>query len=291
MLRLALQGLAEQTIAQKYFEVLVVDNNSQDKTREVSESFARVLPLRYINEERQGLSHARNRGVLESQGEYVAFLDDDAIPDEAWLETAKNLLSHPEDKFDCIGGPIFPFYTTEKPDWFKDKYETRSWGDKPRFLDRWQAFAGSNMIWRKEMINKLGGFDVSLGMSGENLALGEDSKLFFALWKQYPGARVFYSPQLVVKHWTPIEKMNIEYQKRRSIAKGVSSYYIHKTTWSPLKRTVWFVKLIGGVIVFSILALVNKRNYIDKRNWLIEEWYRVIIWYMELLTILGFNRA
>ena len=291
MLYLALQGLVGQTISKEYFEVIVVDNNSNDNTQSISDSFLKQLPLRYVNEVKQGLSHARNRGVYESKGQYLAFLDDDAIPEKSWLETARVLLSSLTEEYDCIGGPILPFYTSEKPTWFKDEYETRSWGKTPRYLDLWQGFAGSNMIWRKDTILELGGFDVALGMTGENLALGEETKLFFALWKQRPTAKVYYLPELKIKHWTPIEKMDIEYQKKRNIAKGVSSYYIHRATWPFLKRAIWFIKLIGGILIFSVLALVRRYRYPNRNNWFMEEWRKVIVWYVEFLMILGIRSA
>ena len=74
----AIESLCEQTADKSQYEVIVVDNNSQDNTREVTEDFCSRYPnLRYCLEEEQGLSHARNRGWRESRGVYVAYVDDD----------------------------------------------------------------------------------------------------------------------------------------------------------------------------------------------------------------------
>src|ERR1019366_3158512 len=69
------------------WEVLIVDNNSSDQTREVVEDFCRRYPgrFRYLFERRQGLSSARNAGIRESQSEILAFTDDDATVEPDWL--------------------------------------------------------------------------------------------------------------------------------------------------------------------------------------------------------------
>src|SRR5271154_5729585 len=61
------------------WEILVVDNNSKDKTRQVVEGFMFRYPeqIRYIFEPKQGISYARNAGIKESRGEILAFIDDD----------------------------------------------------------------------------------------------------------------------------------------------------------------------------------------------------------------------
>jgi len=69
------------------WEILVVDNNSRDRTREAVASFAGAanVPVRYVLESQQGLSHARNRGVREAHGAVIAFTDDDVLPAPDWL--------------------------------------------------------------------------------------------------------------------------------------------------------------------------------------------------------------
>ena len=61
------------------WEVVVVDNNSQDDTADVVESVSKstTIPIVYVFEPRQGLSHARNRGIKETRGSIIAFIDDD----------------------------------------------------------------------------------------------------------------------------------------------------------------------------------------------------------------------
>src|SRR5579863_10079992 len=83
----ALAGLAASRMPQSVdWEVLVVDNNSKDRTRSVVEEFSSVYPrFRYLFEGQQGLSNARNAGIAAARGRVLAFTDDDVIIDPGWL--------------------------------------------------------------------------------------------------------------------------------------------------------------------------------------------------------------
>ncbi|MEE8471432.1 MAG: glycosyltransferase family A protein [Dehalococcoidia bacterium] len=78
-LRQAIQSLADQTLPTEQYEVIVVDNGSTDNTRAVVEGFDHIANLRYVYEPILGLSQARNTGWQNARGEYIAFMDDDAI--------------------------------------------------------------------------------------------------------------------------------------------------------------------------------------------------------------------
>jgi glycosyltransferase involved in cell wall biosynthesis len=86
-LALALAGLQRQSLPATQFEILIVDNCSTDDTRRVVDEFRQRLPnLRYAYEPRPGLSYARNTAMDEARGRYLAYLDDDAIPEPQWLQ-------------------------------------------------------------------------------------------------------------------------------------------------------------------------------------------------------------
>jgi glycosyltransferase involved in cell wall biosynthesis len=70
------------------WEILVVDNNSKDRTREVVEDFCRRDPdhFRYVFEPQQGKSFALNSGIREARGDVVAFMDDDVTVEPTWLQ-------------------------------------------------------------------------------------------------------------------------------------------------------------------------------------------------------------
>ena len=129
----------------------------------------------------------------------IAFLDDDARAEPDWLEQALRLFERVEPSPFAVGGPIEPFYLAPKPDWFKDEYEIRSWGDEPRFLRTGETFSGSNMIFTKTALRVHGGFSDRFGMKGERLSVGEETVLFDEIWRGSPDAPLYYSPELVVR--------------------------------------------------------------------------------------------
>ena len=98
------------------WEVLTVDNNSSDQTRAVAEEFCKNHPgrFRYIFEGQQGKSNALNRGIRESKGNILAFMDDDVVADPDWLENVTAPLK--DSKWMGVGGRIVPplrFFTAD----------------------------------------------------------------------------------------------------------------------------------------------------------------------------------
>jgi glucosyl-dolichyl phosphate glucuronosyltransferase len=99
-LRLALDALCTQTLSPQSFEILVVDNASTDDTAALCTFYKEKLPqLHYLFEPVQGLSRARNTAWEEAKSPYIAYLDDDAIPCDDWIESI--LLT-----FETIQGPL-----------------------------------------------------------------------------------------------------------------------------------------------------------------------------------------
>lgn len=90
ILEKALSSIAASTLPQGVeWEVLVVDNNSRDQTREVAEDFCRRYPgrFRYLFEPNPGKSYALNTGIREARGDVLAFLDDDLTVEPTWLQS------------------------------------------------------------------------------------------------------------------------------------------------------------------------------------------------------------
>ena len=101
------------------WELVVVDNNSSDNTREVVDLFIEKsgIPCGYVFENKQGLSYARNNGVAEAKGEILSFTDDDVIVDKNWLQNIEHEFK--EKDVACIGGKILPIWEKPQPEWLK----------------------------------------------------------------------------------------------------------------------------------------------------------------------------
>ncbi len=201
-----LDSLSSQVLDCNKFEILIVDNCSNDDTIDIAKHWASTrehLILHVIREEVQGLGYARNTGLSHASGEYVAFLDDDAKADPSWLVNTQQVFNEVNPKPICVGGPILPFYSSKKPEWFKDEYEIRTWGSAPRRLSKDESFSGSNMIWDKRALQEVGGFDVEVGVKGEYLSVGEENVPFYRAWQLFQNPMIYYHPEVRVFHWTP----------------------------------------------------------------------------------------
>jgi glucosyl-dolichyl phosphate glucuronosyltransferase len=207
LLRTALESLCNQDIDRSLYEIIIVDNNSTDDTRSVVEGFTDHGNVQYIFEKKPGPSHARNAGWKQARGEYVGFFDDDAKAPENWLTVADRIIR--DTSPDIFGGPYFPYYTSERPAWFKEEYESfRPWSE-PRILAVTEHLCGTNIFFRRSLLEMSGGFDAMLGPHGDVMGYGEETALMITIRNRKPDAEVLYDPALYVFHLVRPDKMKI----------------------------------------------------------------------------------
>jgi glucosyl-dolichyl phosphate glucuronosyltransferase len=198
------------------WEVLVVDNNSKDQTREVVESFCRRHPdhFRYLFEPEQGKSHALNTGIRESRGDILAFIDDDVTVEPAWLQNLTAPLQHPE----CVGsgGRILPARAFSPPRWLALSgpyamggilYAHFDLGDEAKDLE--QPPYGTNMAIRKKMFDKYGYFRTDMGPCPGSEIRNEDTEFVRRLFAGKE--RLCYAPAAIVYHEVPENRIRKEF--------------------------------------------------------------------------------
>lgn len=294
MLPLAIDSLCEQTLDAERFDVVVVDNASTDRTREVVEE-ARVRhprhAIRYLYEAEPGLGTARNTGLAHVTAPLVAYLDDDAKAAPGWLARALALIERLDDVPLCVGGRITPFYTSPVPSWFSDRYESRSWGEEPRWLRAPEAFSGSNMIWKTQVLRDAGGFDPSRGVKGTLLSLGEESVVFRSIWDRDPGARFYYDPHLVVAHWVPAAKMTVGYPLRRAFASGRDEARAALRA-DGRKSRYRLARHFGLELVKSVVDAVKRLpRHRRWQTWTVREGRRIVFHVGRLVALTGIDVA
>ena len=273
LLKKCLESLAKQTISQSDFEIIVVDNGSKYDAATVAQSFSdKIARFQVIKEEAIGLSLARNRGWREAKGIYIAFIDDDAMAEPNWLSEAHRVIS--EKSPDILGGPIFPFYLTDKPTWFKDRYEIRLTSETTRELSKSGNISGSNFIVKRSILETLGGFDQSLGMKGDSLSYGEDTDLVIRARKEVPSCLVYYDPKVRVRHLVPAHKMSVAFSVRSSFIWGTKADDFMELTKRSLPRTLATAGLVLARIgLLSSLGLVLRNRDVHPywQNYIVEE--------------------
>ncbi|MFH1509080.1 MAG: glycosyltransferase family 2 protein [bacterium] len=286
LLKMALLSLVDQTLDKSDFDVIVVDNNSTDDTKEISKSFENKLNLRYVVEKNQGLSYARNKGIEECQTNYISFLDDDAKANNDWLEIAYRTIK--KKRPEIFGGPIYPFYITKKPKWFRDEYEIRKPLKKSSYIDTKKKFlSGSNIFINQNVFEKIGRFDLNLGMKGNNeISVGEETKLQLIAYKN--GIKRYFSKKLIVYHLVTEEKMKVKYIIKRFIATSFNSRFIYpernnKLFSSFIHIIIGFVLFIVGLIMFPFR---NRRKYPYRQNYFLKIVRRLIIAYGKIKSYL-----
>ena len=246
-----LKSLALGTLEHSAYEIILVDNNCTDNTRKEVDHFCNVFPqvsLRYFVETNQGLSHARNRGIKESKGDILVYVDDDATVNPEYLKTYADWFeSHPET--DAAGGPIIPHYETgSEPKWmtyFIKRLLTGYlyFGDKAKPFPGDNYPGGGNAAYRSRVFEKVGLYNVELGRNGDSLGGGEEKDIFDKMKRE--GMQFVYLPDAILYHSIPGYKLEADYfnrlttgigqsERARTLRIGKSSY--RKRLLSELKK-------------------------------------------------------
>lgn len=220
----ALDSLYTQTARLNAFEAIIVDNNSTDNTAEVFKQWRAAHTngiFTYITETNQGASFARNTGAAVSKGQWLCFMDDDAVATPNYVE---NILKHIETKPDAVGfgGRIIPKYIPAEPKWMS--YYVSSLVGNFDYAPTACAFENgkypleSNMIVKKDVYEAIGGFNTALpGVVGTLRIGGEGKELFYKILAL--GHIIYYDPSICVHHVVEVKKLTSEYMYR--VASGI----------------------------------------------------------------------
>jgi glycosyltransferase involved in cell wall biosynthesis len=251
-----LDALAAQTATD--FRVIVVDNASTDDPQSVVDRYKGRLEIEIIVEPSLGLNRARNAGYARATSAFVAHIDADTIPDPGWAEAILDVAAHVD--CDLFGGPYRPFYPTPKPDWFHDAFMSRDFGPVAKFLDHDSPY-GMNMIWRRAVVEQLGGFSTALGLHGRGLRRGDETELVLRARGTLPRFRVYYDPRISVRTAVRPELFSLRYWAARKFEQGRITREVGGSA-SPGLSWRWPVRAvgaIGGMIGTTIAAPFRRR--------------------------------
>lgn len=211
------------------YEVVVVDNASKDRTREVVEARLPHPRLKYVYEPVTGLSVARNRGAKETTAPILAYLDDDAIASPQWLRVLADAYRR-NDKLAVAGGKVTLIWPDgiPAPDWISadlaqglgayDLGDAVVYINEPGLTPR-----GLNYAIRRTFLDKIGGFDPNLGRVGKNLLSNEE--LYTTELALNQGWQVAYLPDALAAHNVAPERLKPKWFLERSWWQGISECY------------------------------------------------------------------
>jgi glycosyltransferase involved in cell wall biosynthesis len=201
------------------FEIVIVDNNSQDDTAAVVRSLMDEHPelVRYVVEREQGNAHARNRGVQTAAASIIAFIDDDVTVESNWLTSLKEALDTRED-LSFVGGKVMPQWDGPPPSWLTPDHwaplalldygpdELIIGGKSPRGL------LTANIAFRRTVFDEVGTFSPHLQRVKNFIGSMEDTEFLMRVCRS--GKQGMYLPDMVARAPVDVERLNKSYHRR-----------------------------------------------------------------------------
>jgi glucosyl-dolichyl phosphate glucuronosyltransferase len=226
-----LKSIAKLSAAEPW-EVIVVDNNSKDRTADVVKETAKWFPveLRYIFEKEQGRCAAMNAGIRASRGEIIVTTDDDVRVEPGWLDAARRAIEGLA--CDYVGGKVLPIWGSPRPGWLPNR-GGRHWavialldyGPDPIELGA-RAPLGVNMAFRRDAFSRAGLWDNRVGRKAGTL-LGQEVREW-GLRAKAAGLRGFYAPDMTVNHIIPGDRLKKRYFRKWFYWHGISRAMLYE---------------------------------------------------------------
>ncbi len=216
------------------FEIIVVDNGSSDRTKEVVAQRESDSRVKYIYEPTLGLSIARNTGFKQANSAILAYLDDDAVASPQWLRILWNAYQENE-KLAIAGGKVTLIWPkgVEPPIWLSpglaENLGAYDLGDQITLIRQpGLTPRGLNYSIRRSFLEKVGGFDLNLGRVGKSLLSNEELHMTELALNQ--GWEVAYLPEATAAHNVAPERLKRSWFLSRGWWQGISECYREQLT-------------------------------------------------------------
>lgn len=186
-LKKCIQALEYQTYCKDYYEIIIVDNNSEENLELVVSQFPNI---RYIKELKRGSYAARNKGLTIAKGDIIAFTDSDCIPAHDWLEKGASILQN-NPNCGLVGGKIELYFQNEAKPTPIELYEKVSAFPQEKYVQERQFGVTANLFTRRSVLEQVGCFKSTLKSGGDRE---------WGLRVSKAGYQLIYSQGVCVKH-------------------------------------------------------------------------------------------
>jgi glycosyltransferase involved in cell wall biosynthesis/GT2 family glycosyltransferase len=235
MLVNTLESLAKQnTPGSLEWRVLVVDNASTDETADVVERFrlsGRIQYIKRVFEPEQGLVRARLRGVRETSGLWMAFIDDDCLLADNWLANAATFIeAHPA----CggFGGIVRLSFDQTVPDYVRRYGYSFAEQEHGETEQQREWLVGAGMVLNRAALMRTGWLERQYlcDRKGQMLLSGGDMEMVLRI--RSLGFDLWYTPSCVIQHYIPARRTSPEYLTKINYGLGVSQMWCDLLVWS-----------------------------------------------------------
>jgi glycosyltransferase involved in cell wall biosynthesis len=276
----ALESIAEQVVPPEVrWEVLVVANRCTDDTPGVVRRWGeggRIPRLRYISERRLGVSHARERGLRESRGRLIGFVDDDCLLAPDWAAQVLRF-AEANPRAGAFGGRnelAWEAPPTRVADLYGESLARQELGPVPRLMpvSEWRMPVGAGLVVRREAIVDSGWVEHGqLRARGpRSLGAGEDTEISLRIRRA--GWEIWYSPEPRLRHVIPPERMTLAYLRRLHRGFGRADVFLRSLDRAPqrhprLDGLAWAAGVLREVLQRYQEGYVRYEN--ERPTWLI----------------------
>lgn len=281
LLAQTLESLTQQTLDSSEFEILVVDNGSNDTTSDVIELYkSRFSNLIGIYDAQPGLHVGRHAGMLASKGDLLVFADDDIAALPTWLESIRNTFM--DSKAAMVGGNNYPLFIGESPGWLKKMWNRPhlkgckaipalsviEFIQTPKEISPYYIW-GCNFAIRKDVLLAAGGFHPD-GMPKELIRFRGDGETHVSRFVEESGMKCLFHPGASVYHKVTPERMTFEYFYQRGFNQGVSDSYTALRSQNEEKNVPTNRSWIYRAVKWGIRKILSLRDDIEIKQALIQ---------------------
>lgn len=270
-----LDGLRRQTVDHGCFETLVVDSGSSAAAHAELRQLARNQPNTIlIRLDQPGVSLARNAAAAAATTRFIAYIDDDAIPDPTWVASILYVLHQPGPVPAVIGGRILPRWEAPLPPWWPAslrgvlsivEHEGQGEYRTPALPDDLEPYA-ANMVVDTKLLLKAGGFCGGLGRHGTALLSDEEVQLAWRL--QDAGHGVRYDSRIMVHHQIQAARFRPEWLLSRLYWQGASTVLTRRMLGYRMKIWRELPRRIAVALLCAPAAAVPRTS----TKWLAPRW-------------------